>query len=109
MHIHSNKSKAHSFLFHAFVPNTFFKWCSINVGLSCSCIVSVLRQLLIAPLRSSSSSSLCRCAHHLICTAMLIIIFAPPRSSSSLRHRGHHILCAITIIFIFMPSWAQAS
>jgi len=50
-----------------------------------------------------------RRAPHLLCTATLIIFFAPPRSSSSLRRRDHHILCTITIIFIFMPSSAQAS
>ena len=57
--------------------------CSINVGLSCSCIVGVLRRILIAPLRSSSSS-------FLLCAAALIIVFAPPCSSSFLRRRTLH-------------------
>ena len=76
--------------------------CSINVGLSCSCIVGVLHRILIAPLRSSSSS-------FLLCAAALIIVFAPPRSSSFLRRRALHHFCAASLIIFIVAPVARSS
>ncbi len=106
-----DRSKAHSPQFPVPCSNLRYilKWCSINVGLSCSCIVGVLNQILIAPSRSSSSSSLRRRAHHLRCAAVLIIFFALSRSSYSLRHRNHLHLHSIKRSSFLAPSCAQDS
>ncbi len=61
----------------------FLLWCSINSKKNC-------------PL------DLPHCHHHLLCTATLIIYFAPLQSSYSLRHRDH-------LIFIVPPRSASSS
>ena len=81
------------------------------LSLSRHCPSAELTLILIAPLRSSSSSHRRAHLHLHCCSVMLIFIFTPSRSSSSSRRHAHLHLhhCAVALIIIFAPSHSSSA
>ncbi len=81
------------------------------LSLSRHCPSAELTLILIAPLRSSSSSHRRAHLHLHCCSVVLIFIFAPSRSSSSSRRRAHLHLhhYDVALIIIFAPSQSSSA